>query len=306
MTESRNDRKIYDWSVFIGIGLCCLFLSGNVYGNQDVWIVDTHPASWTRPNESEFVKIRYRHLEDNRWVSSDAATFLETHSPEIPLIVFTPGYTATLSDTLQVWRTMTRKLDRGKPCRIVMWNWPSEKVQQRLIPDIRAKIPVAAANGRYMAWFLSSLPENSKVCLLGFSFGNRIMSDAVQHLGDDKPEGMRIHLVLVAPATDANSLGEGRKHGNVPKTAEKILVFYNHSDFRLHFYPHLYGPSYRTESLGKLGPPMRLISPEYRDRIEAVNLNPYVGCYHRTLMHLETPAFRHRAARYLLFDETEN
>ena len=300
-------------SIFINHGktliFACLILSfaGAVplaHAEQDIWLIDSHNAPWNHASEAGFSKTVYYRLDGNRWVRSDAETFFETQSPEIPLVVFSPGYTSTISDTIEVGMSLVRLYGKNQNCRTVLWNWPAEKVRVRLACDIRDKIAVTAASGEYMAMFLRRLKPESQVCMIGFSFGNRIICDAVEKMNDDTPDGMRIHLVLTASATDRGWLASGSRHGHVPGLAEKILIFYNPADRALVFYPLLYGNGSRPDALGRFGPPWTRIMPEYHDRIEAVNVQPYVGRKHLTQYHLQTPIFRQRMNDYLFFDDS--
>ena len=273
----------------------------SVSAEQDIWLVDTHQAPWNRACEAGFAKAVYYQLVDHRWVRSDAETFFETQSSELPLVMFSPGYTSTMSDTIDVGMSLVRLYKPEQNCRTVFWNWPAEKIRLRLAPDIRDKIAVTAASGDYMAMFLRQLKPESRVCMIGFSFGNRIICDAVERLGDDRPDGMRIHLVLTAAATDQGWLASGSRHGNVPRLAEKILILYNPADCALKFYPLLYSNGSSPEALGRFGPPIARIAADYRDRIEAVNVQPYLGTRHLTLYHLQTPIFRQRMNDLLFF-----
>lgn len=284
-------------TIFVSQMMFCVTL----FARQDIWLIDTHPAPWHRASEEGYKRITYYQLVGNQWVRSDAETFFDTQEPEKPLVVFSPGYTSTIADTVQVGMDLVRLYRPEQNCRTVFWCWPAEKIRCRLALDIRDKISVAAASGDYMAMFLRRLKPESKICMIGFSFGNRIICDAVERLSDDRPDGMRIHLVLTAAATDRVWLAAGSRHGNVPRLAEKILILYNPSDRALRFYPLLYGNGSRPEALGRYGPPMQLISPEFRDRIQAVNVHPYVGKYHRTIYHLQSPVFRRQMNDYLFF-----
>lgn len=272
------------------------------FADQDIWLIDTHQAPWNNASEAGFARAVYYQLVGNKWVRSDAESFFETQITDVPLVVFSPGYTSTTSDTVEVGMSLVRLYKPGQDCRTVFWNWPAEKNRCRLAPDIRDKINVTAASGDYMAMFLNRLKPDTKVCMVGFSFGNRILCDAVVRLGDDRPDGMRIHLVLTAAATDRCSLVSGARHGEVPRLAEKILILFNPADSALRFYPLLYGNGSRPDALGRFGPPMASIAPEYRHRIEAFNVQPYVGSHHLTVYHLQTPVFRRGMNDYLFFD----
>jgi len=273
-----------------------------VYAEHDVWLIDTHQAPWNCASEEGFEKAIYYQLVGNHWVRSDAVSFYESQAPEIPLVLFAPGYTSTTADTLEVGMSLVRLYPPGKKCRTVFWNWPAEKIRVRLARDIREKIAVTDASGHYMAMFLRCLQPESQICMIGFSFGNRMICDATERLGDERPEGMQIHLVLTSAATDQEWLASDSRHSNVPRLAEKILILYNPADRALKFYPLLYGNGSRPTALGQIGPPMTRIVPEFRSRIEAVNTQCFVGAKHRTVFYLQTPDFRRSMNDYLFFE----
>ncbi len=285
--------------------ILCVFAVQIAWAAQDVWIVDSHAASWTRATDEAYAKITYTQLDENRWQRKDAAAFAETLSKDVPLVIYVPGYTTTMDDLVSIGMCMVRAYGPGRTARTVFWNWPSERVTGGLGNDIRGKIYVAQANAEYLAKFLKSLPADTKVSLVAFSFGTRVACDAVENLKDSMPENLHVRMVLMGAATDYAALGEKYRNADVPKIAEKILVLYNPDDRALHFYPRLYGGRGGPEALGKCGPPRNLILPEFRDRVEGVNVNPYVGPKHQTILHLSTPAFRNRMGTYLFFEDGE-
>ena len=275
------------------------------FAEQDIWLIDTHLAPRSHASEAGFAKVVYFQYVGRQWVRSNAESFFETQNPEVPLVVFSPGYTSTASDTVETGMTLVRLYQPGQNCRTVFWSWPSEKLRLRLAPDIREKIAIAVASGDYLAMFLNRLKPKSQVCMVGFSFGNRIICDAVARLGDDRPDEMRLHLVLTASATDRGWLASGSRHCDLPRFADKILILYNPADRVLMFYPLLYGNGSRPDALGSFGPPLSKISPEHRNRIETVNVQPYLGKKHQTVFQLKMPAFRQRMNDYLFFKNSE-
>ncbi|MDR1963631.1 MAG: alpha/beta hydrolase [Planctomycetaceae bacterium] len=287
-------RFIFLFFVFFGI-------ASTIYGEQDIWLIDTHSVSWNRASENDFGRIEYRRFRNHCWEDSNAAAFFDSQNPLVPLILFAPGYTSTTANTIEVGLGITQLLTQEKPHRMVFWNWPSQRISHGLRQDIRAKIPVAAANGQYMAQFLQLLKPDSQVCLLGFSFGNRIIGDAVVHLENDQPQHLRIRMVMASPATDQHDFLEGAKYAPIPERVEKILVLYNPNDFRLSFYPFLYDPAIPIDALGRYGPSAS-VRQKYQDKIEAVNVDSYIGIRHKTLIVLNTPAFRQRINTYLFFE----
>ncbi|MDR1960478.1 MAG: alpha/beta hydrolase [Planctomycetaceae bacterium] len=289
--------------IFVFAAISLLFSGKSAFCQHDIWLIDTHSVPWMSAEESDFAGVTYYHFVQNRWIPSGAEAFYSTQSPDVPLIVYTPGYTATTSDTVEVGMEIVRLLKTEKSYRIVFWDWPASKITFGLGKDIRSKIPITMANGIYQGMFLRSLKPHSRVCLLGFSFGNRIICDAVEMLKEGKPSpNLRIRLVLTASATDQNWLGRHSRHAHVPEIAEKILILYNPMDRALRFYHLLYGVGCKVQALGRFGPPICSMAPEYRNRIEAVNVYPEVGPYHRTIYHLKSAAFRKRLNTYLFFE----
>jgi esterase/lipase superfamily enzyme len=287
----------------------CFGTTAIVYAEQDVWLIDTQSVSWTHASNADFEQIKYRRLQNNHWESSNDVTFFDSQHPDIPLIIFVPGYTSTTTNTIEVGLGITRILPANKSYRMVFWNWPSQRIVHLLRSDIRAKIPVTVANGHYLTLFLQSLKPQSCVCLLGFSFGNRIVGEAVANLGKEidpekkiDPEKLRIRMVMASPATDQHDFSEHAKYAQIPELVEKILILYNPMDFRLMFYPFLYDSEIQINALGRYGPSTS-VRQKFRDRIEAVNIDSYIGIRHRTLIVLNTPAFRQRINTYLFFSQ---
>jgi hypothetical protein len=271
---------------------------------QDIWRVNLHAVDRLKAGEQHFSKIEYYRWEDNRWQPSDAETFFDTQQAEIPLIIFTPGYTSTTPQTTRVGLGVVKNFDSSKPCRVLFWDWHSDRGLGGLRRDVRNKLPVVNNTAEYMALFLQKVKPQSKVCLFGFSFGSRIVCTAVEALRKSglRPEGLRLHLVLSGAATDRNWFAKGQRHSRIPEIAEKILVTYSPDDWALRFYPLIYNFPFGEKALGLEGLPMRSIDPVYRDRFENVNVNRYIGDEHKTLRHVQTPAFRSRINGYFFFE----
>ena len=272
--------------------------------SQDIWRVDLHAVDRLKAGEQHFSKIKYYRWVNNRWQPSDAETFFDTQQVDIPLIFFAPGYTSTTQQTTRVGLGIVKNFDPSKPCRVLFWDWFSDRALGGIRRDVRSKLPVASNTADYMALFLQKVKPQSQVCLFGFSFGSRIVCNAVESLRKSglQPEGLRLHLVLSGAATDRNWLAKGQKHDKIPEIAEKILVTYSPDDWALRFYPLMYNFPFREKALGLEGLPMRSIDPVYRDRFENVNVSRYIGDEHKTLRHVQSPAFRSRINNYFFFE----
>lgn len=271
---------------------------------QDVWRVDLHHVARLYDSEQHFSKLKYYRWQENRWQTSDAETFFRTQEPDIPLIVFAPGYNSPTVQTTQLGFNLLRNFDPNRHCRVLFWNWYSTKETCGIRGDIRGKLPIVNNAADYLALLLQKLAPKSKVSLFGFSFGSRIVCAAAGTLQKNAqtPEGLRLRLVLSGAATDQHWFAQGQKFERLPEIAEKILVTYNPEDWALRFYPFMYGVRSRAEALGYKGLPMRNIASEFRDRFENVNVNRYLGSEHKTLLHIQTPAFRSRIPAYFFFE----
>ena len=271
---------------------------------QDIWRVDLHAIAKASANERHFSKLVYYRWQENRWQSSDADTFFKTQQPEIPLIFFVPGYTSTTPQTTQVGLGIVQDFDPNKQCRVVFWDWFSDRGIGNIRRDVRNKLPIVDNAAGYLALLLERLESQSKACLFGFSFGSRIVCNAAETLrkNDQRPEGLRLHLVLAGSATDSDWFAKGQQHGRVPEIVEKILVTYSPGDWALRFYPLMYNLRCRPKALGFEGLPMRSIAPEFQDTFENVNVNRYIGDEHKTLLHVRTPAFQRRIDSYFFFE----
>jgi len=272
--------------------------------HQDIWRVDLFVATYLPANNQHFPYLAYYRWENNRWQPSDAETFFATQQPEIPLIVFAPGYDSPTAQTTQVVLGIVQNFDPNKPCRVVVWDWDSERGPGNIRRDIRSKLPIAQNAGSFLALFLQNLKPQSKVCLFGFSFGGRIVCHAAETLrrNNRQPEGLRLNLVLSGAATDQHWFARGERHSRVPEIVERILVTYNPDDWALRFYPMMYNFRDKARALGRTGLPMWNIAPEFRAQFESFNVQRYLGKEHQTLLHVQTPVFRSRINTYFFFE----
>lgn len=272
--------------------------------HQDVWRVDLLAVTYLSASDQHFSRLAYYRWENSRWVASDAETFFATQQPEIPLIVFAPGFTSTTPQTTQVGLGLVRNFDPEKPCRVVFWDWYSDRGSGTIRRDVRSKLPIADRTGDYLALFLQKMPPQSKVCLFGFSLGGRIVCQAVETLrrSEQRPEGLRLNLVLSAAATDQHWLARGQRHSRIPEIVEKILITYNPDDWALKFYPLMHTHRDRAPALGYKGLPLQNIPTAHRAQFENINVQRFIGKEHQTLHHVRTPVFRSRIGTYFFFE----
>jgi hypothetical protein len=160
-----------------------------------------------------------------------------------------------------VYRLLTSQIDDPISVRFVIWSWPSAQVQGQL-RDVRVKAERTDLGGYCLGWFLSQLPEQQRVSLLGYSFGARIATGAMHLVGGGElagraltrhaSAGPRAHVVLLAAALHNNWLHPGCYHGQALAHIDYLLNLYDCCDPVLKRYPLLYKGS-RTQALGFTG-----------------------------------------------------
>ncbi len=146
----------------------------------------------------------------------------------------------------------------------------------------------------YLARFLGSIRPDVPVSLIGYSFGARVATGALQLLAggqiacrslpqavvtERKAAGQRPYrLVLIAAAADANWLLPGCRDGLVLPLVDRVLVTANCCDPVLRWYPRLYGRG-GPEAMGYVGPSCSA-QPGSCDKIEVIDLSCSVGRIH--------------------------
>jgi len=197
---------------------------------------------------------------------------------------------------------------------VVVFDWPSQRVRANPIRDINEKCLRAFVAGYHLARVLEAFPAGSRICLLGQSYGGRVIPAAL-HLWSgaemtshaDQPrvrlKGPRppLHLraILIEAASDHHWLNPGETFGQALASAEGLLNLYNSQDRVLFFYPLLYtGDGGRA--LGRVG-----LLPLDRTRLgplitkyEQFDVSPWLHRKHTMLGTVTHPEVARRIARY--------
>ena len=271
---------------------------------QDIWRVDLHGVAQLLASEQNFSRLQFYQWNNNRWLPSNAESFLDSQCSETPLIILALGYSLTTRDTTQVGHNIVRTFDPDKTCQVVFWDWFSDRGNYRIRRDIRSKVPIADNAANYLALLLQKLEPQSKVCIFGFSFGSRIACQSVETLRSSgrEPENLQLHLVLSGAAADQHWFAQGQRYGHIAELVEKVLITYNPDDWVLRLYPLMYPIGHRPSALGLHGMPMQDIESVYRHRFENVDVQSYMGHAHQTLKHVRSSAFQSRMGEYFFFE----
>jgi hypothetical protein len=150
---------------------------------------------------------------------------------------------------------------------LIAFDWPSQRVYQFDPRDINEKGRRAYIAGDHLARFVQAFPAASRICLLGQSFGGRVVTSALHLLGggalnsqDHDPQvclptlrpDLQVRGVILAGASDHTWLNPGARLDHVLHGCEGFLNLYNRRDEALRLYPMLIRSDHRR-ALGRVG-----------------------------------------------------
>jgi pimeloyl-ACP methyl ester carboxylesterase len=204
---------------------------------------------------------------------------------------------------------------------MVIWSWPSDRIRGTNRKDVRLKAAYSDVQGGYLAEFLGRLGPEAPVSLVGYSFGARIITMALDRLDGDRnaeravvepaaqdatsmepprapAEPPRRRAVLIAAALDAGWLAPGGRHGRALRQVERMLITRNCCDPVLRLYPLMYrvgGP----QALGYVGP---ICLGKNREKTETAELSCAVGRAHAWSRYIAAPGLWRPLAEYSFLD----
>jgi hypothetical protein len=238
------------------------------------------------------------------WQPSDLATFL-TFDPTVPTVIFVHGNDITPWDAkdqgVAVYRHMIMHGCAAPRFRLVIFSWPSMKVGG-LLEDVRVKAARTGPAGCQLAWLIDQLPEETQVSLVGFSFGERIITGGLhvlaggglggccclsEHVHPNRPQ---MSVILMASALHSYWLAPGQYHGLAMTQVSQMCLINNCDDNAMKYYdfiePGLYGFS-GPQALGLCGP--TCISRDYAAKITNRDVSCAVGSEHLLMRYLCAP-----------------
>lgn len=234
-------------------------------GACQVWVVNTRSLPHRRclKREDFAPRVYRRETDAENWTLSDLDTLVEELAGEQITLVMHGNWVA--SD-----QAIERGLDfRGKMAkgcrrdrsRYVIWSWPSEEIDERVLTDVEIKACRTNTEGFYLACFLERFPQG-RLNLVGYSFGARVVTGGLHVLAGGSLAGLRldettatespdgqsprselptIRAALFAAAVDADWLAPGGKHGLALTQAERVFVTVNPKDRVLKYFPRIPG-----------------------------------------------------------------
>jgi hypothetical protein len=198
---------------------------------------------------------------------------------------------------------------------VIAFDWPSQRVYQSDVRDINEKGRRAYVAGYHLSRFIQSFPHGSRICLLGQSYGGRVVPSALHLLGGgclnsqdhDPPVGLsavrpdlQIRAVVLAGASDRAWFDPGARLDHALHGCEGLLNLYNRRDEALMLYPWVIRSGHHR-ALGRVGLSNRdfaRLGP-LAARYAEQDVHDILGREHSLLDAVANPVIARRMARYL-------
>jgi hypothetical protein len=281
-------------AIVVGV-LCGLWAIAARAGDapQQVWLVSSRQAACDPPACGGEAMLGYWFLgPDHQWVSASLDAFLATDNTAVPTVIFVHGNRVDANDAVCDGWVVLGQLTaaaQGRPFRFVIFSWPADRLDGSQRADVQCKAARCDAQSYYLAWLTNRMHPGVPLDLIGFSFGARVVTGALELLGggcvagqvlpDRTPGHTPIRAMLVAAALDSDWLLPGHRDGLALGQVERMLVSVDPADRALHFYPRLYGRG-GPEALGSCGPDcLQQLGPQ-AIKIELVDVQCEVGKVH--------------------------
>jgi len=201
-----------------------------------------------------------------RWISRDWQELISDSNSNRPTVVYIHGNRIERgkdrSQGMQIYRSLTRHGNSNQSIRFIIWSWPSSAISGP-IKDYRVKANRTQPAAWQLAWFLDKLPAETRVSVLGYSYGARVVSGAMHVLGGGAlgnlkleqrvhPQRKSFRVALLAAAYDAPWIQPGHFYGRALSQIERLVIATNQMDPVMRFY-HLSNGRGRVHALGKAG-----------------------------------------------------
>ncbi len=259
--------------------------------NDEVWFVSTRHLCFPRWDDPSTYALDVRRYErESGWRESSTEEFIAL--PALPTVVYVHGNRTDWSEASQhgwqVYESLAGCCNGPPTMRFVIWTWPSDQLR-RPLRDVRVKAGRADNETFFLGWFLSQLKPASRVSLIGYSYGSRIITGGLHLLAGGSLGGIHLphpaeagrapaRVALLAPALDHDWLYPGHCHGAALEQMDHLHILYNSCDPALQYYDRLYRCS-RVAALGYVGLSLDGLGV-FSHRVEQFDAAPFVGRSH--------------------------
>jgi len=307
-------------SVFWGFLLSCLLGSNPVVAAEPLWLISTREAPVNSCCQGtvgpEAFDYHYCN-NDGQWTDADLPAFLATNDPAVPTTIFVHGNRTDRQSAAEMGCQIYRRLQcaaEGRPFRLVIWSWPSERMSCGARADARIKACRSDAESFYLANVLDRLPSPSPVALIGYSFGARVVSGALellaggtiacQTLDSKRDHTLRPRVLLIAAAADSDWLAAGHRYGQALSQVESMLISCNQRDPALRRYRFMESLCHGPTALGFTG--ALGLSEQDRSKVALLDVGREVGRHHDWDRYFSSPSILARLSDYAMKPKDRN
>jgi hypothetical protein len=248
---------------------------------RNFWIVNTRDCPQVMGTDP-WPCLQVLHFNDRGELEEREPAELLAQTVGHPVFIQVQGSLATAEMALGglLWTHSWLGRNRALPSDAVMvaFDWPSERVFRVDIRDVNEKGRRSYVAGYHLALFLQAFPPESRICLLGQSYGGRIVTTALHLLAGgainsqdhDPPVALpscrtdlKIRAVLLGAAMDHDWFRPGKRLDRALYGCEMLINLYNRRDEALLLYPLLSQSGHKgamgrrgltSQDLEKLGP----------------------------------------------------
>lgn len=282
------------------------------------WVVSTRDCPQEMGTDP-WPRLKVRHFDDKGDLVDHDPRELLAQVVGRPVLVQVQGSLTTPDIAVGglFWTDSWLRRNKALPDGVVViaFDWPSQKVYKSDSRDINEKGRRAFVAAYHLARFLQAFPPESRVCLLGQSYGGRVVPSALHLLGGgaldsmDRDPAVRLpsvrsdlHLraVIIAGASDHDWLDPGQRLDRALVACEAFLNLFNRKDEALRLYPFLRRSNHRR-ALGRIGMTNRdfeRLGP-LAARYSEHDVHDVLGIEHTLLDAVASPLIAQRLAPYL-------
>lgn len=292
-----------------------LLTSSPLFAAEQLWLISTREApSACCQGTADPEAFTYQRLDgDCQWASAGLPEFLKSSDPAVPTTILIHGNRTDSQGAVEMgyqFYQQLKCLSGGRPFRMVIWSWPSDRVAGGARVDARTKACRSDAESLYLASLLDRLPAQGPVGLVGYSFGARVITGslellaggtvACQTLSRKTHAALHVRAVLIAAAEDSDWLAPGHRNGQALSQAESVLIIRNLNDPVLRRYGLMYqihGP----DALGFTGPCG--VSADDQPKVNLLDLSCEVGRRHDWDLYSTAPSLLAHLPSYTFLSE---
>ncbi len=269
----------------------------------ELWLISSRQLGCHTAELAAPMALQYRRSAAGCWERAAPEEFFADRSPP-STVIYVHGNRYTATDAVDIGSAFFRQFAAAShaplPQRFVIWSWPSEPIPG-VHADLRKKASVSDCHAHYLAQLIERIPAGVPVCMIGHSYGARLIAATLHLLAGAQIDGCALarfdvssserplRAVMMAAAIDHDALLPGKRYEGALCAVELLLVLKNPLDPVLKRYPLL--DRYRfPQALGVAGmadPPSLCHDGE---KLLEVDISNWIGRAHAWHRYVGSPS----------------